>query len=257
LASTHQVYWRLLLETLAGISLVIASACVFNNYLDKEIDKKMSRTKHRAIAAGVVSGPAALAYGSMLGLFGFIILGFFTNWLVFWLGLLALVFYVIIYGFAKRRSVHGTLVGSLPGAAPPVAGYLAVTDHIGAGAVLLFLVLVFWQMPHFYAIAMYRYRDYKAAGLPILTVVKGMKTARRQIMLYILAFTLIMALLTVFGLTGYVYLAAAILLGCSWLYVGYSNYKLADELWGRRMFLVSLIVNLAWSLVTALGGRLP
>jgi heme o synthase len=236
---------------------VIASACVTNNYIDRNIDKKMDRTSGRAIAAGKVSAAAALTYASLLGVIGFIVLALFTNWLVFGLGLAALVFYVALYGIAKRRSVHGTLVGSIPGAVPPAAGYLAVTNHIDTAAILLFFVLVFWQMPHFYAIVMYRYKDYKAAGLPVFPIVKGMRAARLYILAYILAFTAAMASLSVFGYTGYIYLGVAILLGGYWFYTGFSNYKLKDELWGRRMFLVSLAINLGWSIMTAFGGRLP
>lgn len=247
----------LLAETLAGISLVIASACVFNNYIDRGIDKKMERTRKRAIAAGKISKLAALSYATILGSAGFLILALFTNWLVFGLGAIAEIFYVIFYGLAKRRTVHGTLVGSIPGAAPPAAGYLAVTNHIDAGAVLVFLVLVFWQMPHFYAIAMYRFKDYKAAGLPVLTVVKGMRQARLQIMVYILLFTLSGLLLSIFGYTGYIYLAGVLALGIYWFMKGYLAYGMADKDWGRRIFLVSLVVNLGWSILAAAGGRLP
>src|ERR1041384_3718203 len=102
----------------------------------------MSRTHQRALVTGQISGRAALIYGSLLGISGFLILALFTNWLVFGLGLISIIFYVLIYGLAKRRSVHGTLVGSVPGATPPVAGYLAVTNHIDSGALILFLILV-------------------------------------------------------------------------------------------------------------------
>ncbi|MGH7157188.1 MAG: heme o synthase [Candidatus Saccharimonadales bacterium] len=258
LASQDHLYFLLLFEVLAGMSLVIASACVFNNYIDRGIDQKMDRTSKRALVIGQISGHAALVYASLLGTAGFLILAFFTNWLVFGIGLISIFFYVVLYGLAKRHSVHGTLVGSVPGATPPVAGYLAVTDHLDGAAVILFLTLVLWQMPHFYAIAMYRYKDYKAAGLPVLPVKLGMKAAKRQIMAYIVAFTAVATLLTVFGYTGYIYLAAALALGIYWLWRGYSSYNvLSDERWGRRMFFSSLIVTLGISVAIALGALLP
>lgn len=248
----------LLLETLAGISLVIASACAINNYIDRDIDSKMARTSRRAIPAGKISGPAAITYAAALGAAGFVVLALFVNWLVFGLGLVAFVSYVVLYGWGKRRSVHGTLIGSIPGATPPVAGYLAVTDHIDTASVILFFILVFWQMPHFYAIAMYRFKDYRAAGLPVLPVKKGMEAAKNQILAYVAAFTVAASLLTVFGYTGYVYLAGVLALGFYWLRIGLSRLKSMDRAkWGRKMFLTSLIVNLGVAVFIAVGAWLP
>ena len=110
-------------------------------------------------------------------------------------------------------------------------------------------------MPHFYAIGMYRYKDYRAANLPILPVKRGMAAARFQIIIYILLFTVAAALLSVFGYTGYIYLVAVILFGLYWLYQ--SRSKLKDEAWGKRMFLASLVVTLGTSFLIAVGGRLP
>jgi heme o synthase len=258
LASKDHIYFWLLIETLGGMSLVIAAACVFNNYLDRDIDKKMKRTKKRALATGLISTRSALVYASILYLGGSLILGIFTNWLVFSLGVISIFFYVVIYGWAKRQSVYSTLVGSIPGAAPPVAGYLAVTNHIDAAAVILFLILVFWQMPHFYAIAMYRYRDYKAAGLPVLPVKYGMKAAKLQILAYVAAFTVVCAMLTIFGYTGYIYLGVVTGLGLYWLWRGLQSYKSStDEKWGRQMFLTSLIVTLGLSFMLSISNWLP
>jgi heme o synthase len=257
LASPHKIYIGLLIETLAGMSLVMASACVFNNYIDRDIDKKMARTQKRALPAGRISPGAAFSYAAVLCAAGLSILAVFTNWLVFGLGVMTLIFYVVFYGIGKRRSRHGTLIGAIPGAAPPAAGYLAVTNHIDSAAVILFLTLVLWQMPHFYAIAMYRYKDYQAAGLPVLPIVKGMRAARAQIIAYIAAFTLSAGLLSVFGYTGYVYLVVVLALGVYWLTKGLRTYKISDEKWGRQMFLTSLIVTLGLSIITAIGARLP
>jgi protoheme IX farnesyltransferase len=258
LASRHHFNGWLLLATLAGLSLVIASACVFNNYIDRGIDKKMARTKKRAIVAGLVSARSAIIYAILLGTTGLAILAVYTNWLTFLLALTAEFFYVVIYGIAKRRSVHGTLVGSIPGAMPPVIGYVAVTNNLDSAAIILFMILVFWQMPHFYAIAMYRYADYKAAGLPVLPVKKGMRATRLQILAYITAFTVAASLLSVFGYTGFLYLLIVLALGIYWLGRGIISYhSLSDERWGKMMFLNSLIVTLGTSLIIALGPHLP
>jgi protoheme IX farnesyltransferase len=242
-ASKGHVKYLLLLETLIGISLIIACACVYNNYIDRELDKKMARTKARAFAVGTLGKNTAIVYGTSLGLVGFIFLGVFTNLLTVIVGLVGLVFYVVIYGEAKRKSVHGTLVGAVSGAMPPVGGYLAVTDHIDAAAVILFLILVFWQMPHFYSIAIYRLSDYKAAKLPVLPAVKGVKIAKRDILFYTIAFSLAAICLSIFAHAGVFYLVVAILLSLLWLFVGFKGFKAKDDIkWAKKMFAMSLLV---------------
>ncbi len=258
LASKGHIRVGLLLATLLGTSLVIASACVFNNYIDRDIDKHMARTKKRALVTGLIPGPIALTYATVLGLLGFLILSIYTNWLTVALGFVGIFSYVVLYGIGKRRSVHGTLVGSISGAMPPVAGYTAVTNRFDSGALLLFLILVFWQMPHFYAIAMRRYNDYAAAKLPVLPVKKGMKTTKVQILFYILAFSVAAGLLTVLGYTGYIYLIVMAGLGLYWLWLGLKGFKASDNTaWAKKMFLFSLIVILGFSIMVSVGSRLP
>lgn len=242
---------------LAGLALVIGCACVVNNYTDRVIDKKMKRTKNRALAAGKISTASALIYAVVLGTGGIVILFTFTNYLVVILALLALFLYIVPYGLVKRRSVHGTLVGTIPGALPPVIGYAAVTNRLDMAAFLLFLVLVFWQMPHFYAIAMYRYKDYKAAGLPVITVVKSMQTTKKLIIAYIFLYMTALIALFLFGYTGYVYLVGILITGCYWLMYGISKWHLKNDSWGREMFITSLKVTLVISILLALGSRLP
>jgi protoheme IX farnesyltransferase len=168
LASKWHIDFKLFAATIIGTCLVIASACVINNYIDRGIDKKMKRTKGRATVTGKVSGRWAIAYGVVLGILGFSMLILFTSALVALIGLVAYVDYIALYGVSKRVSVHGTLVGSIAGASPPVAGYCAVTGHFDGGALIIFLIMVCWQMVHFYAIAIRRSSDYKAAGIPVL-----------------------------------------------------------------------------------------
>ncbi len=254
LASAGDIDFLHLFETLAGIALVMASACVFNNFVDRNIDDKMARTEKRALVTGTISTSNALAFGAMLGILGFTILSFYTNQLTVWLGVIAFVDYLVFYGIAKRKSVFGTIVGSVAGALPPVAGYTAVTGHFDAGAWILFFIFVLWQMPHFYAIAMYRFDDYKKAGLPVLPVVKGTQQAKIQVLAYIVAFIIACSLLTVGGYTGIVYLIVVSLVGLYWLWIGVKNYnKLSDKAWGRKMFLFSLVVTLVVAIMLSVG----
>lgn len=243
LASKHHVHLSLLFFMIVGLSLVIASACVFNNYLDRNIDAAMQRTKHRALVSKQISPSSALIYGSVLGIIGALILDIHTTILTMLIALLGFVVYVVFYGVGKRRSPLGTLIGSVAGAVPPVVGYTAVTNQLDSTAVILFFILVFWQMPHFYGIALYRYKDYKNAGLPVLPVKKGAWQTKLQTLCYIVAFTVVALLLSVFGSTGIIYAIIVLLLGTYWFFVGLTNFnRLEDALWGRKVFLTSLVV---------------
>jgi protoheme IX farnesyltransferase len=258
LASRGHVNLWLLVATVLGISLVIASACVFNNYIDRDIDKKMSRTKKRALALGVISGSAALVYGTILGVFGFGILALYTNALTVWIGLFAMAMYVVVYGIAKRRSPFGTVVGSVSGALPPVIGYAAVTNTLDLGALLLFLILMVWQMPHFYAIAIYRHKEYAAAGIPVLPVKKGMRTAKRQIIAYIVGFIVVAMLLNIFHYTGIMYAIVMLALGGVWLVKGLKGLHHNDDVaWARGMFFFSLIVLTVFCVLLSVDVFLP
>lgn len=257
LASRFHIHYPLLLATLIGTGLVIASACVFNNIIDRGIDALMERTKKRALVTGDISEHLASFYGMVLGAIGFSTLALHTNLTTVILGVIAFLDYVILYGIAKRRWTAGTIVGSIAGAMPPAAGYTAVTGHIDSAAILLFATMVLWQMPHFYAIAMYRLKDYEAAGLPVLPVKKGMTHARHQIMLYIGAFMVSASLLTFLGHTGYIYLGLVLLLGLGWLIKGWRLWPVDDYDWGKKMFLFSLIVMVSISVAIPLGAILP
>lgn len=258
LASRGQIDLWLLVAVLLGTALIIGSGCVFNNYVDRNIDRKMSRTKSRALASGTVSDKSALVYASLLSLAGFVVLALGTNTLTVLLGAAGLFFYVVVYGAAKRHGPYGTLVGSIPGALPPVAGYAAVTGRLDAGALLLFLILVFWQMPHFYAIAIFRSKDYAAANIPVLPVTKGMPTTKRQIFLYAGLFVAATFMLTVTGYTGYTYLVIMALLGIYWLRIIAQGFKTSDNnRWARRVFGASLMALLVFSLMISVDILLP
>ncbi len=250
--------WMALIGATGGIAFIIASACVMNNILDRDIDKNMKRTAKRDIASGVISVQKALVFGAVLGLIGFGLILFLTNAVTFFLGVIAYVWYIAIYGIAKRTTVYSTLIGGVAGALPPAAGYTALTGAVDAGAILLFLILFFWQMPHFYAIAMFRQNDYAAAKLPIWSVKYGLKSTKLQILLFTLLFAIVASLLTVFGYTGVIYLVALLALSGYWLYKGITLYKKVDDTkWARTMFGTSLLVLLATCFFIAVGGYLP
>jgi protoheme IX farnesyltransferase len=258
LASNGQVQWGLFTATVIGIGLVMASSCVFNNVIDRDIDAKMSRTKSRPVVAGRISVPAALAYGTLLGLAGFSLLFFGANMLTAEVAALGFFFYVVMYSmWWKRGSVWGTEIGSVSGAVPAVVGYVAVKDRIDLAAVLLFALMVAWQMPHFYGIAIRLFDDYTAAKIPALPLVRGMHAAKVQMTVYVIAFIAAASLLTAFGYCGYVYLAVVLLFGLAWLSICLKGFRIPDNdkkenaLWARRVFLFSLWVLLAT--FTAMG----
>jgi protoheme IX farnesyltransferase len=258
LAAHWHIPVGLLLATLAGTSLVIASGCVFNNYLDRGIDNKMKRTQQRALVQGTVSGRSALIYATVLGILGFALILLFANVRVALVGLVGFIDYVVLYGYTKRQSVHGTIVGSISGAASVVAGYVAVTNRFDIGALLVFLLLVAWQMPHFYAIALYRSKDYGAAGIPVMPLKKGLAHTKTEIFVYIGLFVIVNILLTVYGYTGYVYLVVMTCISALWLAIGVRQPFSSSTavVWGKQMFLYSLIVIVVLSFMLSVGGSL-
>lgn len=243
LASRGDANLALYFATALGVSLVIASGCVFNNYIDRDIDQKMERTRNRVLAQGLVSPAHAIVYAFALGVAGVAVLYAATNTLAVMLVLMGFVVYVGLYSlWLKRGSVYGTLVGSLSGAAPPVVGYCAVSNEFDAGAAILLLIFSLWQMPHSYAIAIFRFNDYQAANIPVLPVIKGISAAKRQIVLYIAAFVVATLMLTLSGYAGYSYFVVAALSGAYWLWMGVSGYKAADDrVWARKLFTFSII----------------
>lgn len=258
LASRWHIDVKLFLATIIGTCLVIASACVINNYIDRGIDKKMARTKGRALVTGKISGRGAIAYGVLLGFVGFLTLMLYTNTLVVVIGLIAYVDYIVLYGVSKRMSVHGTLVGSIAGAAPPVAGYCAVTGQFDLGALIIFLIMVFWQMVHFYAIAIRRASDYQAAKIPVLPLVKGVRATKVQMIAYTIAFIAAVTSLGAFGYAGYSFVVTMTGLGLYWLYKGLKSFNITDNiLWAKQMFLFSLVVLVAFSAMLSIGSIAP
>ena len=243
LASKGCIDSTLLLPTTIGISLVVASACVFNNIVDRNIDRKMARTRNRVLATRLMSPKVAILYAAFLGIAGILLIWAATNGLTLAIVLTGFTVYVGVYSlYLKRNSVYGTLVGSLAGAAPPLAGYCAVSNRFDMGALILLIIFSLWQIPHSYAIAIYRLDDYAAAVIPVLPVKEGMPTAKKHILSYVLAFTGATLLLTLGGYTGYSYFTVAAGLGIFWLYMAWSGYRTCNErLWAKRLFVFSIV----------------
>lgn len=243
LASKAQIDLWLFLATLMGLSLLIASACIFNNYIDRNIDKMMERTKNRALAKGIISLQNAFIFAIFLGLFGILLLLLYTNLLTTIIALAGFFVYVVLYSLLKHRSSYATVIGSISGGIPPVIGYCSVVDHFDMGAFLLFMIVALWQMPHFFAIAMYRLDDYIAASVPVLPIKRGIYITKVHMLLYIIAFLISTCMLTLWGYTGYAYLIVVGLLGLSWLLLCIKGFKDSDDrLFGRQMFRFSLVV---------------
>ena len=259
LASKGRVDPVLLLSTIAGISLVVASGCVFTNCIDRDIDGRMSRTCNRVLVKRLISIKAAGCYASLLGIAGFVLLWRATNTLAVGTVLAGFAIYVGLYSlYLKRNSAYAAPIGSLAGAAPPLAAYCAVSQQFDTGALLLLLIFSLWQMPHCYAIAIYRFDDFTAAGIPILPVKRGPAAARKHIIVYILAFMAAAFMLSFCGYTGHAYLGIALVLSLLWLYLAWSGFKTTDaRLWAKKLFVFSVLTIFVLSIMMSVDSAAP
>lgn len=259
LASRGSIDGAALAATLIGIALVVASGGIFNNCIDRELDQKMSRTSHRALARGLIPINIAIAYATVLGAAGLALLRVAANLLAAGIILAGLVIYVGVYSlYMKRNSVYGALIGSLAGATPPVAGYCAVTGHFDPGALILLAIFSLWQMPHCYAIAVFRLSDFAAAGIPILPVIQGTTAAKDRIVGYILAFMAATLILISEGYVGFHTFIVATILGLTWLYLAWSGYEAADERqWARKLYIYSIGAIFILSLMMSIDFTAP
>jgi heme o synthase len=259
LAAKGRIDLTVLLSSMIGISLVVASGCVFNNCIDRNLDRKMTRTRNRALVKGLISLRLAVSYASVLGIAGVSVLWAATNPLSVALVLTGFAIYVGVYSlYLKRNSLYGALIGSLAGAAPPLAGYCAVSNRLDMGALILLSIFSLWQMPHCYAISIVRFDDFAAAGIPVLPVKLGITAAKKHIVGYVWAFMVAALLLTFGGYTGYSYLAVATTLCLSWLYLAWSGYNTTDNrLWAKKLFVFSLLCIFMLSVMMSLDFTVP
>ncbi|PZE21519.1 protoheme IX farnesyltransferase [Paenibacillus xerothermodurans] len=242
LASGWHIDWLQMLYTMVGTALVIASGCVLNNYLDRDMDTKMARTRERVLASGKIAPSIVLAYGIVLGLIGVSGLALLVNPVAAVLGLIGFFVYVWIYtAWFKRTSVWSTVVGSFSGAMPPMIGYCAVRPEIDHGALILFAILFLWQPPHFWALGIRRMEEYRAAGFPLLPVVKGSFTTKISMIRYVVLLVPVSLLLYVYEYVNVFYFYAATAMGLYWAFLCIKGFTAQDEqLWAKKTFIYSI-----------------
>lgn len=233
--------WTLLM-LLIGTAMTSAGSGALNHYIERDVDLRMERTRRRPLPTGEVQPASALAYGIVLVLGGTLLLHSQVNLLTAFLALLTAFLYVLVYTPMKRITWTNTLIGAIPGALPPMGGWVAATGEVGLGAWVLFAILFVWQQPHFYAIAWMFRDDYARGGFKMLPVIEpDGKSTFRQIVLFSVILLPISALPTWLGLTGVVYLAGALALGLWLLYTGVTLARTASRDDARRVLKTSVI----------------
>ena len=215
------VFWTMLAGTLAA-----GSANAINCYLDRDIDQLMVRTRRRPLPAHEVEPERAVVFGLVLGVISIVTMAWFVNLTAAFLTLLAIAFYIIVYTMLLKRSTpQNIVIGGAAGALPPVIGWAAVTGSVGIPALLLFALVFYWTPPHFWALSLRIRKDYAAAGVPMLPVVKGIPETTRQIGLYSVLMVAISLMLWSVARMGAIYLGAALILGAIFLWQAYALWR--------------------------------
>ena len=211
--------WQSILFGTLGIGLAAASAAAINHVLDARIDAEMKRTRHRPLPTGSLSEKQASIFAVTLGIISMLILVLAVNSLTAFMTFLSLIGYAIIYTvYLKRATPQNIVIGGAAGAAPPVLGWMAVTNTIDPNALLLFLIIFTWTPPHFWALAIARKDDYAKVNIPMMPVIYGVKFTRLQILLYTILLFIVSVLPYFTGLSGVFYLFGAVMLGSGFLY---------------------------------------
>lgn len=232
----------LLVWTMVGGYLAAGGANAINHYIDRDIDGRMSRTTERPVVSGRVVPGRALAFGVALGALSALVLGLAANWLAAGLALIGLALYVGVYTlWLKRTSVHNIVIGGSAGAVPPLVGWAAVTGDLGLSAWLLFAIVFYWTPPHFWALALMLKRDYAAAGIPMLPVVRGEAETKRQILLWTIVMIAVTLLPVASGVAGITYLVSALVLGAVFLAFAALLARDPGIRWARATFHYSLL----------------
>ncbi len=226
----------------AGIWLVAAAAAAFNCLVEQHIDARMARTAWRPTAKGQLSQAQALAFSALLCAAGAALLVAFVNTLTLWLTLATFVGYAVVYTVVlKPLTPQNIVIGGASGAMPPVLGWAAMTGEVGAEALVLALIIFLWTPPHFWALALYRTEDYRRAGLPMLPVTHGAEFTRLHVFLYTLVLFAATLLPFVSGMSGGVYLAAALVLGTMFCGYAWKLWRDYSDALARRTFRFSIV----------------
>tara|TARA_B100001093_G_C26814093_1_gene1008877 strand:- start:629 stop:1435 length:807 start_codon:yes stop_codon:yes gene_type:complete len=239
----QQFYIMSLFWAWLGMSAVIASGCILNNIIDSDIDALMERTRNRPSVQGRVSSTYSVLLALLLLCVGLVVLFKYVNPVACYVAFLGWVTYVILYSlWFKRRSVWGTFIGGVAGAMPPVVGCVAVSGIVDLRALLWFALLFCWQIPHSYAIAIYREHDYRAAQIPVLSLMVSRIITQICMFVFTGCFSALLLVPFFMGWLSALYGIVALVIGCAWLIcAGYGFLSTDWALWGRRMFLVSLL----------------
>lgn len=241
--------FRIVVAGMLGGLLAAAGANVLNCYIDRDIDRKMSRTQHRATATGEISPRNALIYGLVLNVLAVLILGLGTNWFAAGLAALGSFYYVVVYSYyLKRRSEQNIVIGGTAGAIPPLVGWAAVTGSLAVAPVLMFAIIYYWTPPHFWALSLLKQGEYDRAGVPMLPLVVGEEETRKQLLLYTFLLASVSLLITPFGL-GEIYLVSALVLNAIFLALAYGLYRKGTKKLARQTFFYSL-----WYLALLFGA---
>jgi heme o synthase len=231
---------------LLAIAIGAGASGALNMWYDADIDAQMARTAARPIPRGHVTSDQALAFGTVLSIFSVVTLGLIVNWTAGALLALTIGFYLFIYTmWLKRRTPQNIVIGGAAGAFPPMIGWAAVTGGVSLDSVLLFLIIFMWTPPHFWALALYRCRDYERVGVPMLPVVAGLDETRRQILIYSLLFVPLCIAPVVTGLGGLFYAAIAIGLGAIFLSLAFKVFNVREgreaDAVAKQLFLFSIL----------------
>ncbi|HEY0476603.1 MAG TPA: heme o synthase [Kofleriaceae bacterium] len=237
-----------------GTGLIVGSANTLNMWLERDIDCLMARTRNRPLPQHRLAPRTALVFGGLQGALSLPALAM-VNPVTACLGLVALVLYVGVYTPMKQRSHWATWIGAVPGALPALMGWTAATGRIELAGLTVFGVLAFWQIPHFHAIALYRQRDYDAAGLKTLPGTHGIAAARRQIVGYLAVQVAVSLSLWPLGVAGVPYLVTAAVLGAAVLVQGASGLAAGTQRWARSVFIASILYLPVLFAVMVLDGQ--
>ena len=232
----------LVLLVLAGGALAAGGAQALNHYLDRDIDRLMERTRDRPVAGGRISPHNALAFGVLLNVGAFALLGAMVNPLSAVLTLSATLFYALVYTvWLKRSTPHSIVIGGAAGAIPPVVGWVAVTGYLDLPAVYLFAIVFFWTPPHFWALSLLIKDDYARAGIPMMPVVVSVQETKKFIFLYSLQLVALTIMFFTTQAVGWAYLAASSTLGAVFIHYAWRLLRSPGVTGARAMYLYSLL----------------